>query len=175
MSAIKWRVSAHAVRRINERYGIDPKSAANWANQFMDRDTYVCVGADDNGKACRIYSVDKKVFHADTIDNVILTVFDAQIKRPVVTTIADTLIKELQKMEIAVLKREHAVIAERAPIESELAKLRLSLARAKSSNRRQEFSGRITELETYVRQLNAELTKSRRALTQFAEGFASIV
>ncbi|MGF7045741.1 hypothetical protein J2T13_000201 [Paenibacillus sp. DS2015] len=175
MSNLKWRVSAHTLRRVNERFGIEVKSATNWVNQLMERANYVCNGIGEDGNPSRVFTVDKKIFHADIINDVIITVYEAEIKRPIAPAVALTLAKEIRKMEIDLLKREQLAIERRSPIESEIITMRLSLVRAKKESRINFFTKRIAELETQLRYINAELTSWKRDLTLFAESYASIM
>lgn len=172
---MKWRLTAHALRRITERFGVDKSSAANWANQHMVTAEYVCNSLSDDGTYGRMYAKAGIVFIADLIDSAILTVMKAEIPAPAVTAVAAAVAREVKRKELAVLHAEVEALTKRAPLEREAATLRLAIAKTRSDARRTALVARMNAVELQIREINAEITREKRELTLLAQGYAAIV
>lgn len=172
---MKWRLTAHALRRITERFGIDKSSAANWANQHMAAAEYVCNSLAEDGTVGRMFAKSGIVFVADLLEDAILTVMKAQIPAPVAPAVAAAVAREVKRKELAVLKAEVEALAKRAPLEQEAAALRLAIAKTRSEARRNALTARMNAVELQIREINAEITREKRELTLLAQGYAAIV
>lgn len=171
----KWRLTAHALRRVIERFGVTKSSAANWANQHMADAEYVCNTLSDDGNYTRMFTKSGIVFFADLIDDVIFTVMRAEIKAPAVSAVAAAVAREVKRKELEVLKAEQAAVIKRAPLEQEAVELRLSIARARTDSRRNALIARMNAVELQIREINTEITREKRELTLLAQGYAAIV
>lgn len=172
---MKWRLTAHALRRITERFGVDKSSAANWANQHMVTAEYVCNSLAEDGTLGRMFAKSGIVFVADMVEDEILTVMKAQIPAPAVSVVAAAVAREVKRKELAVLHAEVEALAKRAPLEQEAATLRLAIAKTRSDARRATLTERMTAVELQIREINAEITREKRELTLLAQGYAAIV
>ncbi|MNW54141.1 hypothetical protein D3C74_317300 [compost metagenome] len=110
----KWRLTAHALRRITERFGVDKSSAANWANQHRVTAEYVCNSLAEDGNYMRMFAKAGIVFFADLVDDVIFTAMRAEIKPPAVSAVAAAVAREVKRKELAVLHAEVEALAKRA-------------------------------------------------------------
>lgn len=171
----KWRLTAHALRRITERFGVEKSLAANWTNQHMADAEYVCNTLSDDGNYTRMFAKAGIVFFADLVDDVIFTAMRAEIKPPAVSAVAAAVAREVKRKEVAVLKAEVEALAKRAPLEQEAAALRLAIAKARTDSRRNALTSRMNAVELQIREINAGITKEKRELTLLAQGYAAIV
>lgn len=171
----KWRLTAHALRRITERFGIDKTNAANWANQHMADAEYVCNTLAEDGTYGRMYAKSGILFFADLVEDAIMTVYRAEILPPAVSAVAAAVGREVKRKEVAVLKAEVDALAKRAPLEQEAATLRLAIAKARTEARRNALTARMNAVEMQIREINAEITREKRELTLLAQGYAAIV
>ncbi|RCX22901.1 hypothetical protein DFP94_101490 [Fontibacillus phaseoli] len=171
----KWRLTAHALRRITERFGVEKSSAANWTNQHMADAEYVCNTLAEDGTYGRMFAKSGIVFIADLIDSAVLTVLKAEIPAPAVSAVAAAVGREVKRKELAVLKAEVEALAKRAPLEQEAATLRLAIAKARTAARRNALTARMNAVELQIREINAGITKEKRELTLLAQGYAAIV
>lgn len=171
----KWRLTAHALRRITERFGVSKTSAANWANQHMAAAEYVCNSLADDGTYGRMYAKSGIIFIADLVDDAIISVLRAEIPVPAVAAVAAAVGREVKRKEVAVLKAEVEALATRAPLEQEAAALRLAIAKARTDARRNALTARVNAVELQIREINAEITREKRELTLLAQGYAAIV
>lgn len=172
---MKWRLTAHALRRITERFGIDKSSAANWANQHMESAEYVCNSLSEEGNYNRMFTKSGILFFADLVEDVILSVYKAEIKQTIAPAVAAAVAREVKRKELAVLHAEVEALAKRAPLEQEAATLRLAIAKTRSDARRNALTARMNAVELQIREINAEITREKRELTLLAQGYAAIV
>jgi|GEM_PF-4952325 len=171
----RWRLTAHALRRITERFGVDKAQATSWANQHMAAAEYVCNSLADDGTYGRMFAKAGIIIIADLIDSAILTVMKAEIPAPAVSAVAAAVGREVKRKEVAVLKAEVEALAKRAPLEQEAAALRLAIAKARTESRRNALTARMNAVELQIREINAGITKEKRELTLLAQGYAAIV
>lgn len=174
MSAAKWEVSVHATRRIIDRYGVDKNAVVNWVNQRMDRAEFVCTTVDADGSPARMFTEKGTLFYAAPLDNVIKSVYEAEVRATAAVEIRGVIMREIRKKEIAILLAEENALIERTPLERESITLRLSLARTRSEARRNAISTRVYGVEQRIREINDVLIKEKRELTALAQGYASI-
>lgn len=174
-TTFKWRLTAHALRRVIERFGIDRNQALNWTNQHMADAEYVCNTLSADGNYTRMFAKSGIVFFADLIDDVIFTVMRAEIKAPAVSAVAAAVGREVKRKELEVLKAEQAAVIKRAPLEQEAVELRLSIAKSRSEARRNALTARMNAVELQIREINAEIARQKRELTLLAQGYAAIV
>lgn len=170
-------ITDHAQDRAVKRFGINRRSAVNWAKQKASISRYVTDVLDDNGKPGRLFVSNGVGLIADIAKDVIVTIVDPKSYG---YSDLNRKLSRFATQELAIAERNETkqlrnIELLRAEIEIEMGELRLRLLKTRSLPKKLAIQGRMKALEMRLAELPSEEHAVKREKVRKAIALARVM
>ena len=169
-------ITTHAEAEARKKFGIRHKAARQWIETNLRRAQYIGEILSDKGECVRLYGYNRIAFIVQLKRDVVITVYPRTSSAQTMSTkISELILKEIRKINRAVVSAERRAVLKKADLKVELAETERRLVRTRSDAVRLACEARIKAVKDEIEAIDAEIARKRQEQSTFLKGVVAYV